>query len=422
MVSFLKKSVVYLLFLMFISSAYAPLLAKENAGSNLDSQKELALLRGEHYLYVQASDDVGQFHIFFSFPPDYQYQVPIYLGIFNDTTADVLHYQIENDANEPNKLINFTIGPMEEDERVLIHFTFWVLVENHDYSDLPDSVEFPDISDLPEETKIWLSATEVAQKDSFIIRLKARQLRGLSDNVVRFAGRIAPFIKWHRYPSFVLQLNLALFMSQDAITTLFIGGENVGRSHLGCALLRSQNIPARVLLAHNDQGFWTQMHYMFEYYLPDYGWVLIDSTKGETPYDTKRQIINRVCYPEDENDTKDDYIIPFMKGEERWLWIDNDNVEPWYVDCNEGSKSQMFIEGGDFATSQTVDDTMTLTRTVLPLYQTYLGQNLTGPNLLHFQNATGYQEDALQELQDSDIEGYIDAMNFSYQEYMSITP
>ena len=104
------------------------------------------------------------------------------------------------------------------------------------------------------------------------------------------------------------------------------------------------------------------------------------------------------------------------------LWIDNENVEPWYVDCDEGSKSQMFIEGGDFATSQTVDDAMTLTRTVLPLYQTYLGQNLTGPNLLHFQNATGHQVDALQELQDSDVEGYIDSMNLSYQEYMGITP
>ena len=68
---------------------------------------------------------------------------------------------------------------------------------------------------------------------------------------------------------------------------------------------RAKNVPARVLLVHNDQGFWTQMHYMVEYYLPGYGWVLIETTRGETPYETKRQVVNRVCYPEDEEDTKE---------------------------------------------------------------------------------------------------------------------
>ena len=147
-------------------------------------------------------------------------------------------------------------------------------------------------------------------------------------------GRIAPFIKYHRYLFFVFELNTGLLLSQDARTTLLINGENVGRSHLACAFFRIYNIPARVLLVNNDQGFWTQMHYMVEYYCPGYGWVLLETTGGKTPYATYHQVINRVCYPQDEKDTKRDYIFPFMKGEERWLWIDTDDVSPYYVDCD----------------------------------------------------------------------------------------
>ena len=110
----------------------------------------------------------------------------------------------------------------------------------------------------------------------------------------------------------------------------------------------------------------------------------------------------------------------FMKGEELWMWIDSDNVYPYYVDCNEGSKSQMFTEGETLTTSQNADAAFNLTKTVFTLYQNYLCLNLTGENLQHFQNATMYQKYAIDELQDSDIQGYLDNMNLSHIEYSNI--
>ena len=159
-----------------------------NIPMSTDNQ-ELDLLRVEHYLYVNASADVGTFHIRFSFPPDYQYQVPLMLEIYNDsTTSYILHYQIENDTYEPNKIINFTIGAMEKDESVLLHFSCWVLVKNHDFSDLPSYVKIPKKYQLPEDTKIWLASTKEVQLHSLLIQHKARQLHGLSDNLIRYAG------------------------------------------------------------------------------------------------------------------------------------------------------------------------------------------------------------------------------------------
>ena len=216
-----------------------------NSAITTDKQ-ELDLLRVEHYLYVNASADIDMFHIRFSFPPDYQYQVPLLLEIHNDsTTSKIIHYQIENDTYEPNKIINFTIGSMEKDESILLHFSCWVLVKNHDYSDLPPYVKIPKKYQLPNDTKIWLASSTQVQIHSLFIKHKAWQLHGLSDNLIRYARRIAPFIRYHRFGLFVLELRLGLLMSQDARTTLLINGENVGRSHLACAFFRIYNIGTR---------------------------------------------------------------------------------------------------------------------------------------------------------------------------------
>jgi len=426
MKSSLKNTITFCIALLFITSIVTPMLVGGDVlpkrKSNEDLKKQLYLLRVEHYIYINVSEDVGTFHIRFSFPPDYQYQVPLMLEIYNDsTTSEIIYYQIENDTYEPNKIINFTIGSMEKDEGMLLHFSCWVLVKNHDFSDLPPYVKIPEKCQLPEDTKIWLVSTKVVQTNSLLIRHKARQLHGLSDNLIRYAGRIAPFIKYHRFGLFVLELHSGLLLSQDARTTLLINGENVGRSHLACAFFRIYDIPARVLLVNNDQGFWTQMHYMVEYYCPDYGWVLVETTGGKTPYETKRQVVNRVCYPEDEEDTKNDYIFRFMNREERWLWIDNNNVSPYYVDCDKGSKSQMFSEANVSTDQLTANSSFALTQIVFHQYQKYLGANLSDKDLQHFQNATLYQKHAIQELQESNVLGYIDDLNLAYAEYMNIT-
>jgi hypothetical protein len=384
--------------------------------------QELYLLRVEHYLYLNASEDVGVFHLRFSFPPEYRYQVPLLLELHNDTTPSaIIHYDIENDSLPPNKIINFTLNPMQKGDSILLHFSCWVLMINHDFSDLPPYVKIPKKYQLPEETTIWLVSTKQVQLQSILIRFKAMQLHGISDNLIRYAGRIAPFIKLHRYLFFVFGLNTGLLLSQDARTTLLINGENVGRSHLACAFFRIYHVPARVILVNNDQGFWTQMHYMVEYYCPGYGWVLVETTGGKTPYATHHQVINRICYPQDEEDTKKDYIFPFMKGEERWLWIDTNAVSPYYVDCIQGSKSQMFTESNLTTEQVTASYAFVLSEVVFNEYQKYLGSNLTDENQLHYSNATLYQKQAILALKQSqDIETYLLYFNMAYDEYQQI--
>jgi hypothetical protein len=421
--------------LMFLAISFAPCTTGEAILSEQLSQdmvshaplssaiQELDLLRVEHYLYVNASEDVGIVNVRYSFPPDYEYQVPIMLDLYNDsTTSAILHYQIENDTLPPNKIIHFTLGPMKQHDSILLHFSCWVLVENHDFHDLPRYVRIPKKCQLPQETRLWLVATKEVQLSSLLIRHKAAVLHGYSENLVRYAGRIASFIRNHRFPLFVIELHTGLLLSQDARTTLLINGENVGRSHLACAFFRVYNIPARVLLANNDQGFWTQMHYMVEYFCPGYGWILVETTKGVSPYATKHQVINRVCYPSDEDNTKRDYLFPFMTGEEPWFWIDTPHVSPWYSDLKNGSKSQMFTEANVSVEQLTAKYAFVLTQVVFQQYQNHLGENLTGENLLHFQNATTYQHEAITAMQGHDADGYISFLKKASEDYTQIIP
>jgi hypothetical protein len=395
---------------------------KINSAELRVQDQELDLLRGEHYLFVNATEDVNSFHIRYAFPPDYNYQVPIMLEILNDSTAEILDYKIESDTYEPNTVVNFTVGPLEKDSLVSIHFYYWVLVENNNYSDLPRYVKIPKRYELPEETKQWLSSTDVVQVRNILLKHKASQLRGHTTNLLVLAQRIVYYTKWHRLPFYWLQIAFGTLKGQDALTTLFRNGECTGRSHLGCAFFRANDVPARVILATPHYSFWYQMHFMTEFYCPGYGWILAEVHKAVVPYEAKNQIIMRICSHQDEDNTGHDYFFPKMTGVEKWLWIDTESVIPYYKDLNEGSKVNMFPEQSLFTDSVTAQFVFSLTEMTLGFYEQYLGSDLSGENRLHFINAVAYQKQAILSFKQSqDPEGYLDYLNMAYTEYEEIS-
>ena len=424
-----KKMLAISIIFLFSDIAISPLVCSEiyiqenvnSAELNVKNQ-ELDLLRGEHYLFVNASEDVSSFHIRYAFPPDYNYQVPIMLEILNDSTAEILDYKIENDSLEPNMVVNFTLGSLEKGSIVSIHFNYWVLVKNNDYSDLPWYVKIPKRYELPEETKSWLSSTDVVQVRNIFIKQRASELKERTTNLFVLAQRIVHYAKWHHLPFYSLQLALGTLKGQDALTTLFRNGDCPGRSHLSCAFFRANDVPARIIMATPHYSFWFQMHFMTEFYCPGYGWILAEVHKAVVPYEAKNQIIMRICSPQDEDNTGHDYFFPKMTGIERWLWIDNENVTPYYKDLNEGSKVNMIPEQSLFTDSMTAQFAFSLTEMTLMFYEQYLGSDLINENLQHFQNAVAYQKQAILELKQSqEPDGYLSFMNRAYTEYAEIS-
>jgi hypothetical protein len=389
--------------------------------------QELNLLKGDFYLYLDAIENVSTFNIRYAFPPEYGYQYPIYLEILDDSTANITDYKIEDEANIPNKVINFTIGELKTNKQVLIHFNCWVLSKSYNFEDLPEFVEIPSINDIPNETKKWLEPTEVVQSENILIKLRAWQMKLFTENnLLKLAEKTAKFCKNHRYLLYLIQFNLQKilqFPPQDALTTLLVNGECPGRSHLGCALFRANGIPARVILAMPHRyDFWYEMHYMMEYYSHDFNWILTEVHHADTPFPPQNQIILRICYPEDENNTQADFMYPRMKCLERWLWIDNESIKPYYVDCKEGSKIKSFNENSVVVDLNVANDSIDLTTEVFNKFQNYLKINLEGNNLNHFENASDYIKQAINELDNSiDSFGYIYYLDKANDEFNLIT-
>ncbi len=417
-----KKLLALSLFILFSLISVSPYVtAQQTTQDKTETLQELNLLRGEHYLYINATADVTSFHIRYSFPPDYNYQVPIILEILNDSTADILNCEIQNDSLEPNKVINFTLGPMQKGNMVSLHFNCWVLIRNTNYSDLPRYVKIPKRNDLPADTKYWLSPSDVVQADNILIKIKAYELKGFTTNLLVLADKIASYVKWHRLPFYILQLTLGTLKGQDALSTLFRNGDCPGRSHLSSAFFRANGVPAHVVMVTRNYPFWYQMHFMIEYYVPNYGWILSEVHNAETPYEPKNQIIMRICSLEDENNTGHDFIFSKMTGVEQWFWIDNEHVLPYYKDLNEGSKLNMFPEKNLSTNITSAIASINVTETVFSFYQQYLGKNLTDENLNHFQTAFDYQKQAILSLKQSeDPLGYLSYMNLALTEYTQI--
>ena len=87
---------------------------------------------------------------------------------------------------------------------------------------------------------------------------------------------------------------------QDAVNVLKTKGAVCnGFATLSCALLRANGIPARVL-AVMPVGMKIAMHYLVEFYVPDYGWVWLEPSFKKLPHQTTEDIVIGVMYPEDD--------------------------------------------------------------------------------------------------------------------------
>jgi hypothetical protein len=277
----------------------------------------------------------------------------------------------------------------------------------------------PKKSELPDETKTWLVSTKAIQSDHILIKHKARQLKRWSfGNVIKLADNIVRFTVFHKpiwsfINVFILKIGTG---AQDALNALYFGSVCTGAANLGTALFRANGVPAKDLIVMPTVNSWLQMHFISEYYCPGYGWVLAETSFIITPHQSKNNIILRVNYPEDENIAGEQHY-----GVEQWDWIDPKipvwvSTVPWF----EESGSRAWIETELVTDEQSANLAFNVTQEVYELHTRYLGVNLIGDSLTHFDNAINAQKNAIECFKQSDINGYLDNITIAYNEYQEI--
>ena len=384
-----------------------------------NNQQELDLLCGEVIFEIKATNDVtSSFNVSYVVPPVYCDQAPVLINIREDTNAEIINFCIINDTFSPNKVINFTIGPMKKDENATFHFDFWVLVKNNKYEDLPDFVEIPKEDELPENTKIWLSPTKAVQSNNILIKHRAHVLKRFTkNNLITLAEKTGSFTSNHRKYLLSYIINIPRGYYQDAVWSYLFGGVCTGRANLGTALFRANNIPAKDLAVMPtwSSDMWFDMHYISQYYCPGYGWVLVETSLGITPYEPKNNVIMRINYPQDENDAGNYHSVG-TGGVEYWFWNNNENIFFPYI----GPERRAWIENEVFTDQQNASNAFNLTKKVYELHAKYFGVNLSGNNNQYFINATLAQQNAVESFKQSNICSYIENITYAHSQYNKI--
>ena len=402
-------------------------------------KKELFILYGETYLKIRTENQIDKSNITYSIPLDYEGQVPIFLEIKNATSSKVIDYQIIDDINPPNKLIKFILEPLNKNEKITIHFSYWILIKNKRYKGILKDIKIPKENELPEFSKNWLVSTKAIQSDNFFIKIKAKSLRGFNNNLLNLAKRIFFSVCYHRPILSATRdfLEKKPFLRKkflpkrywtglmDAVSGLFFGGLCATKANLEVALLRANCVPSRILIVnpihyYSKKVNWIDaLHYIVEFYVPDHGWVRAMS--GRVPYQPKNDIVLRVVYPEDEDIAGNG--LSFYGGMEPWYWFSNENVKLDFPD--ELFKLYKKTEGigipittgeniNNFKIeSELADQVIKITQDNWIQFVKYFGKKLDSKNLKHYNEAIQFQKKAIRDLTNKDIDNYIQNMKLT---------
>jgi transglutaminase-like putative cysteine protease len=354
--------------------------------------------------YHMDIDDVATtetYEAYFHVAVPFQEQVPIKIYVESPHLVDYRFIRL----TPPNILVAARLLPGAP---TYVNWVAWVLVVENTYADLPDDVPIPTLEELPDSVLPWLIPTDCAQVDAPIVQEIAAEIRGSTTNLIQLADDITAYvdsIPWI-YPHSPVAF--------DAVYTLNWGSSCTGHAHAGVALFRANGVPARSLL---NLPIWsgstfTNMHWAMDYFVPDYGWVRIETSYGEHPSPPDMEIVTFACNPGDE-------FCLFVPRAIEGRWFTSDPVMG--MECpNWGLAHRARAVCSIEETSEKIMEAHALTSAVFNHYVDSRGIMLTPAQGAAFQAAYAEQNQALQSFQELDLDGYINHMQAALDWYESI--
>jgi hypothetical protein len=352
-------------------------------------------------LQIDASATTQTYEAYFHIPICFGEQVPIFIEVESPQLIDYRFVHL----NPPNVII---AAQMQQAPTAPLDWRAWVFVKENTYADLPDDVPIPTLDELPDSVKKWLQPTDCVQVEAEIVQIIADSLRGTTTNLMVLANDICNYcetIPW-RLPHVPFSL--------DAVYALTWGSSCTGHAHAGAALFRANGLPARNLL---NMPVWTSNydhHWIIDYYVPDYGWVRMETSTGQHPCFAQDEIVTLACNPEDE------FPLFYPSGIEGY-WHTSDPALGMYNPLWGGAHSAInWIAFSD--SSEKIEQAYSLTDSVFYYYSRYWGIKLTPAQQTNVQSAYVHQQSAQSKLSLKNLDGYIEDMQQALQFYREVNP
>lgn len=225
----------------------------------------------------------------FPLPIAYNMQAPISFEFQTEPEGRIYQWHVKT-CGIHNWMAEIIFHAIEAGETLKFSWNSYVLLGDKESCSIPDKIEIGS-KELPDETKQWLTPTVSVQSNHPEIRNKAQELRQSSNNLLELVQKVVQFT-W--------ALQVKDFKTVDALEALHKGGGCTSRANLAAALLRANQIPARLLATYPTWSAPLQTHYIVEAYASKYGWFWIEPMLGKIFMKPYTNIVVSVIEPADE--------------------------------------------------------------------------------------------------------------------------
>jgi len=375
----------------------------EYNGNKIGLTKKLYLHKTIGELEVAGNPTKSPYTVYFIIPIAFREQAPIWLEIDCPQMNNFKYIRLSDDNVVVAATLNYNPDVTN------LNWTSWVLIKQHDYSGIPASVPMPSISELPDSVISWLQPTACVQwNDSTVFHI-ADSVRGSTNDLIVLAENIENYchnIPWEFPYSPV---------SFDAYYAMKWGNSCTGHAHAGAAVFRANGIPCRVLM--NMPAWFSSymdMHWIVEYFIPDYGWVKMETSLGVNPYfDADKEVITFACNIEDE------FPILYPSNIEAY-WFGSDPVFN-HMYPNWGGAHKITTHTVMTDSADKIDQIISLTDSVFRYNTIFQGIDLNFQQLNDFNKALEFQNRSFINAQEGSTDSIIYNLNEALVNFRNIT-
>jgi hypothetical protein len=260
--------------------------------------------------------DAEEFEFVFPLPMLTDYQVPLNFRFEINPADKILFSKVFHRAG-PNWNCKITIGPVKKGDT--IEFRFWsdVFMIKADFSGFPQKAPIPDADVYPEDVKMWLQATISVQSDHEKIQAEAQQILENADgsDAITFIRTMLDSIK---------KIKIGNPRGVDALSMFEHGGWCTSHANLGASLCRAVGIPARVIANYPIENTPFQTHYIIEAYINGYGWIPVETSYYQFPWQPYKQVYISQVQIQDEQDSFAENRSMASNGVPKWSLTEAD--------------------------------------------------------------------------------------------------
>lgn len=252
------------------------------------------LYRVEGRYYAWATTAVPKLRVHIPVPILWRDQIPIDFGVRTEPAGHAKVAKLIR-TKQGFHIAEVVIADIPKGKSLKFFWEGHVLVLPHAPSPVPKGVTLP-VAKVPEEIAKWLDPT-------WCCDTKDPAIRKVADEIAA-AGKTADVV----VPRTLMRMKEIFRGAKGHVSALTASqaltkrGSCTSCANLGAALLRANGIPARIIAGYPTWSGPLQTHYVVEYWLPQGGWRLMESTLCRDDRPGWEQIEVAMVLPNDEEE------------------------------------------------------------------------------------------------------------------------